>query len=198
MHVGAPAEDQLSDEKRKRQEQEEKRRVRYEQWADLVSTGVFSDLAQTGGCDIPQAENRAIDLNQLQLIETHLIQRLANGPAWEVSRLVAGGWEKQQLREPGEVSLYDLNEHAILPFTSIRQCSMTEMLASASQPPDFFVSHVSEPVHNHCVPDSGLGVVVGRARIAFCQVPPTACGRPQARVTDRLSQWRAMGLRCCH
>ena len=144
--TGAPAEEQLSEEERK--QQNDKRR-KYEKWALLVSTGVFSDLTPTqGGCDILETERRAINLDQLQLINAHMVQRLANGPAWMVSRYDAATAElkKQPLSVPEEVSLYDLNEHVLLPFTSIKRCSMVEMVASESQRPDYFVSHVSMAV----------------------------------------------------
>jgi len=111
------------------------------EWAALVSSGVFHDLLLTPGCTIPETENRAITLSQLEQLDSHLVKRLSGGASWTVSRFMQGDLVKQQLSSPDEATLYDVNEHILLPCTSVRCCSFVEILAASTQKPDWFVSH---------------------------------------------------------
>ena len=111
-----------------------------EKWKAMLWTEDFSDLTSVGGCDIVRTEERAMSLVQLDLLIAHTRRRLKTRP-WSVDRVdEEGKWTKYFLTSPGEVSLYDLNSHVILPSTSERRCSMVELLAPAVQSPDYFVS----------------------------------------------------------
>ena len=111
-----------------------------ERWKAMLWTDDFSDLTSAGGFDIPLTEERAISAAQLDLLVDHTRRRLKCGP-WTVDRRSADGtWSKYSLTLTSEVSLYDLNSNVILPVTSERQCSMVELLATAVQRPDYFVS----------------------------------------------------------
>ena len=111
-----------------------------ERWKAMLWTDDFSDLTSAGGFDIPLTEERAMSLAQLDLLVAHTRRRLKCRP-WSVDRPAADGkWTKYSLTLTTEVSLYDLNSNVILPVTSKRQCSMVELLATAVQSLDYFVS----------------------------------------------------------
>ena len=111
-----------------------------ERWKVILRTKDFSDLPSGGGFDIPLTQERAISAAQLDLLVDHTRRRLSHRP-WTVDRPSADGeWTKHSLTLISEVSLYDLNSNVILPVTSERQCSMVELLATAAQSPDYFVS----------------------------------------------------------
>ena len=142
------------------------------QWKAMLWNENFSDLMDAGGCDIPLTEERAISLVQLDLLITHTRRRLKRRP-WSVDRPAANGkWRKCSLSLTSEVTLYDLNSNVILPSTSERRCSMVELLATAAQPPDYFVS---SPLYSvlpfRCCSSAGQSLL-GRASgqiLSLCQ-----------------------------
>ena len=139
--MAAPAEDAKQPEPAKQTEEERKREAMRRNWERLEAKGVFSELTKSGGCSIEKTEERSIDLTQLEQIKTHIVNRLGEEP-WMVTRCVDNTWKQVEVSDPEQVNLYDVNQHVILPCTWKRRCSMVEMLASSSQPPDFFTSHV--------------------------------------------------------
>lgn len=84
-----------------------------------------------GGCVVVGAENRAITIDQLTVVHAHMCGRCDE---------LTSSFTGKQLTEDG-YNLYDANTHAILPATRPRQCSLVELVARGTQPPDFFVSH---------------------------------------------------------
>ena len=113
----------------------------------IVDSWGFGNVTSSAGCTITDTALRAISLDQLEIILAHTARRLKQQP-WELSReLQKDQWMKEMISELDQVNLYDLNLHVILLATAERQCSMTELLASGDQSPDFFVSHWwGEPV----------------------------------------------------
>ena len=116
--------------------------------AGPVPPADFDDLQTDPGCVITQTEQRAMSLDQLARVGRHFKLRLRLQP-WLVSRYVHGEWSKNELTDPTQVVLYDVNEHVILPSTQQRQCSLVELMACSPQPPDYFVSHVSIEPRTH-------------------------------------------------
>ena len=126
---------------KKRQVAEEAKEARRKDLEQQAAGIDFSDLMDSGGCTIDDTALRAISLDQLDLILAHTARRLEQEP-WNVTKYVNGAKiDGYMLSDPEEVTLYDLNSHVILLATVERQCSMAELLASADQSPDFFVSH---------------------------------------------------------
>jgi hypothetical protein len=92
------------------------------------------------GCTIRTAEERGITIVQLErllaFVRIHCVRE-----RWKGRRPTAsGGWEEVALT-PEMVTLYDINELVVLPATKERACAFVELLATAAQPPDWFVSH---------------------------------------------------------
>mmetsp|Transcript_124186 Transcript_124186/g.277078 ORF Transcript_124186/g.277078 Transcript_124186/m.277078 type:complete len:729 (+) Transcript_124186:23-2209(+) len=106
-------------------------------FGDLLGPGMMS------GCVIADAAKRAITLQQLNRLAEHIRRRFEGGEVWAVKRKSSDCSEMidVKIKSPGEVNLYDVKEHVILPSTRPRKCSMVELMASKEQPPLFFVSH---------------------------------------------------------
>lgn len=104
----------------------------------------FSDLCgENGGCSIDDTAQRAITVDQLESIYSHVQRRLGTkGETWSVQRYTTGsGFGTVELRDPQSANLYDIDAYVIRPSTAARKCSMVELMASEEQPPDYFVSH---------------------------------------------------------
>ena len=111
---------------------------------EQFGSSMFRDLcAQGGGCTIPDTARRAMSLEQLEKIYKHIERRLtADDEVWSVQRLAPGiGLAATDLRDPTLANLYDVDSYVIRPSTKARRCSMVERMATAEQPPDYFVSH---------------------------------------------------------
>ena len=98
------------------------------------------------GTTIPKTEERAITLRQLRAVYAE-IERRCEAEQWEGGfKLADGSFETRRLT-PETVNLYHLTELLIKPATAARRCSYVELVASAPQPPKWFVSHWwGEPV----------------------------------------------------
>lgn len=91
---------------------------------------------------IEDVAERGITLRQLLDVREIIYQRCEA----EVWRSTNPAHHKKPLK-PHEVTLYDLVEYLIKPFTKSSSCSYVEMVASTPQPPKWFVSHFwGEPV----------------------------------------------------
>jgi hypothetical protein len=60
---------------------------------------------------------------------------------WTGKRPIPGGGWLDVALQPHTVTMHDLNAHVVLPATAERKCSFVELVASAEQPPEWFVSH---------------------------------------------------------
>lgn len=114
----------------------------------------FEGLVRTGGpISIDKAEERAITLEQLRAVFGHASVRVVS-EGWLGKRPQPkdGAWAYEPLQSDS-FNLYDLASHVILPATYARvrpdggRPSYVELVASAPQRPDYFVSHFwGEPV----------------------------------------------------
>ncbi|CAK9041618.1 E3 ubiquitin-protein ligase TRIM71 [Durusdinium trenchii] len=90
------------------------------------------------GCQIPEVEDRAIELKQLLFV----LACIRCG-------CLQHSWSDQQGRAltPEEVNLYHLVDLLVKPATAARECSFVELMAEGPQPCKWFVSHWwGEPV----------------------------------------------------
>mmetsp|Transcript_136563 Transcript_136563/g.436896 ORF Transcript_136563/g.436896 Transcript_136563/m.436896 type:complete len:749 (+) Transcript_136563:131-2377(+) len=93
----------------------------------------FADLVVGSGCTIALTEERAITLQQLEALYSHIEQ-------W----CEPGGWISGRdwtLLKPTSVNLYDAVEYVVKPATAARSCSFVELFAVGPQKPTWFVSH---------------------------------------------------------
>ena len=137
----------------------------------------YSDLQQApdGFFHIPDTARRAVSVDQLTLIATHVAREMGydleiqtypgchggrvneailkkneslTAKTWMVGRPKAGGgFETVPLSNPAEVNLYDCDKYVIRPATKSKEAAMVEVMCRGEQPPNFFVSHFwGEPI----------------------------------------------------
>ena len=93
------------------------------------------------GCSIPDAEDRAITVQQLQELVKHIEAQIKK-EVW-----VAPGAVKPVKLKAKSVNLYDVVARLVKPATEARRCSYVELVAVGPQRTRWFVSHWwGEPV----------------------------------------------------
>jgi hypothetical protein len=126
---------------------DENARKAMEEAQDLARKADFSDLrgsADGGLFTIDKTEERGLLLEQLRKVYAHIERRLASDRYW---RAKPPGSKPLPITDPKAVTLYDAAKYVIKPATVQAQCSMVELMATASQLPKWFVSHWwGEPV----------------------------------------------------
>lgn len=104
-----------------------------------VSSGlgdpIFAELVSYGGCSIRKTEERAVTVEQLQLVWRHIDQRVGSGGGGEEWR----DWQDQVVKAK-DVTLYVACEKVIMPATKPRACSYVELVAYGPQIPEWYVS----------------------------------------------------------
>ena len=109
--------------------------------AEPVPDVDFTDLFTGPGCRIPLTEERAISLDQLDLVMAHVTRRLTGGETWKATRFENGKMVEKGLTDPAAAQLYDVSTHAIVPSTAALELSLVEAMATTPQIPHFFISH---------------------------------------------------------
>ena len=109
--------------------------------AEPVPDVDFTDLFTGPGCRIPLTEERAISLDQLDLVMAHVTRRLTGGETWKATRFENGKMVEKDLTDPAAAQLYDVSTHAIVPSTAALELSLVEAMATTPQVPHFFISH---------------------------------------------------------
>ena len=120
---------------------DENARKAMEEAQDLARKADFSDLrgsADGGLFTIDKTEERGLLLEQLRKVYAHIERRLASDRYW---RAKPPGSKPLPITDPKAVTLYDAAKYVIKPATVQAQCSMVELMATASQLPKWFVSH---------------------------------------------------------
>ena len=120
---------------------DENARKALEEAQDLARKADFSDLrgsADGGLFTIDKTEERGLLLKQLRKVYAHIERRLASDRYW---RAKPPGSKSLPITDPKAVTLYDAAKYVIKPATVQAQCSMVELMATASQLPTWFVSH---------------------------------------------------------
>jgi len=95
----------------------------------------FSDLCVGGGCTIEKTEWRAITLEQLGALISHIRRRC------ELEVWVSCNPKNPVKLTPDTVNLYDAVHFVVSPATECRRCSYVELVADEVQKPNWFVSH---------------------------------------------------------
>ena len=102
-------------------------------WHDLV--------ADEGGFEIIDTAKRAVSMDQLEKINSHINRRFAAGERWFLT------FDKSTLETAAQANLYHMNDHVIKPATIRSEeepdkgWSLVEFMASGEQIPDYFISH---------------------------------------------------------
>ena len=120
---------------------DENARKAMEEAQDVARKADFSDLrgsADGGLFTIDKTEERGLLLEQLRKVYAHIERRLASDRYW---RSKPPGSKPRPITDPKAVTLYDAAKYVIKPATVQAQCSMVELMATASQLPKWFVSH---------------------------------------------------------
>jgi len=108
-------------------------------WTDLINQ------TENGNFVILDTANRAITLDQLDLVVIHMKRRVASEHMWVVKKYP--GPTEHLIQSPEEVNLYHVNAKIILPSTAEQNTSLVELMSDEEQPPDYFTSHYwGEPV----------------------------------------------------
>jgi hypothetical protein len=102
---------------------------------------VFEGVWASGGCDLDELGDRAISLAQLKRVYVDQVVNRCPPEGWIGRRYdaSAGRWSYKRLT-PESVNMYDLISYVVLPGSGPRECSFVELLATAPQPTDWFVS----------------------------------------------------------
>jgi len=102
---------------------------------------VFEVVRSSGGCDLSELGERAISLAQLKHVYLDQVVNRCPSEGW-IGRRQDGGtgqWSYARLT-PETVNLYDAMSYVLLPASGVRECSFVELLATAPQTPEWFVS----------------------------------------------------------
>lgn len=98
----------------------------------------YTDLQTGRGCAIPDTERRAMTVAQLRAVLRH-VQRRCEPERWSDINPSSPTFGTA-LKFAG-LNLYHVNDWIVKPSTAAAQCSFVEFVASAEQPPCWFVSH---------------------------------------------------------
>ena len=102
---------------------------------------VFEGIRASGGCDLADLGDRAISLAQLKRVYVDQVVNRCSPEGWIGRRYDASAsrWSYKRLT-PESVNMYDLISYVVLPGSGPRECAFVELLATAPQPTDWFVS----------------------------------------------------------